>query len=95
MDNLITVVVVLAMITFGALVIRVLNGQHAERIAAFRYGRFRQDPRGRSNWSEKSDPPSDRFAGPSGIASRRDHRDAGRRQFRPRRRPAPGRGGTE
>jgi hypothetical protein len=95
MDTLITVVVILAVIVFGVVVIRVLNGQPAERVAAFRYGRFRQDPRGRSNWSEKSDPPSDSFAGSSGVASHRDHRDAGHRQLRPRRRPAHGRGVTE
>ncbi|WP_351224490.1 hypothetical protein [Streptomyces sp. NPDC002133] len=38
MDIAITVSVIIAMIIIGVLWIRLLNGQHDERIAAFRYG---------------------------------------------------------
>ncbi|MFE1028037.1 hypothetical protein ACFW5I_26295 [Streptomyces sp. NPDC058818] len=34
----VTVIVVLAVVALGVLLIHLLNSQHAERIAAFRYG---------------------------------------------------------
>ncbi|MFE2425770.1 hypothetical protein ACFXJ5_03255 [Streptomyces sp. NPDC059373] len=39
MDNVITVAVILSMIVLGALMIHLLNGQHAERISAFHYSK--------------------------------------------------------
>ncbi|MFH0177334.1 hypothetical protein [Streptomyces cacaoi] len=39
MQTFVTVIVVLAMIAFGVLLIHLLNSQHSDRIAAFRYGR--------------------------------------------------------
>ena len=39
MQTFVTVVVILAVIAFGVLLIRLLNLQHSERIAAFHYGR--------------------------------------------------------
>ncbi|MGW0698309.1 hypothetical protein ACWD0A_03015 [Streptomyces sp. NPDC002867] len=38
METAITVSVIIAMILIGVLLIHLLNGQHAERIAAFHYG---------------------------------------------------------
>ena len=37
MTSIITVAVILSMIALGALMIHLLNGQHAERISAFRF----------------------------------------------------------
>ncbi|NWF26961.1 hypothetical protein HW130_11880 [Streptomyces sp. PKU-EA00015] len=38
METAITVSVIIAMIVIGVLLIHLLNGRHAERIAAFHYG---------------------------------------------------------
>ncbi|MFF3336770.1 hypothetical protein ACFYWX_46010 [Streptomyces sp. NPDC002888] len=41
METFVTVAVILGMIALGVLLIHLLNSQHDERIAAFRYGRPR------------------------------------------------------
>lgn len=87
METFVTVVVILAMIALGVLLIHLLNSQHDERIAAFRYNRSRSAVRG------PVPPVPQRTrgrAGASGIGDRRDHRDGGRGRLRPRRRTRQG-----
>ena len=82
MDALVTTAVILAMIALGAFLIHLLNGQHAERIAAFRYSRFLPGPRGRNTTSPR--PAEGGPVLPAGHGARRDHRDGGRGRLRPR-----------
>ncbi|GAB2925920.1 hypothetical protein [Streptomyces heilongjiangensis] len=41
METFLTLIVIIAMIAFGALLIQRLNSQHGDRIAAFHYGHSR------------------------------------------------------
>ncbi|CAM5529468.1 Secreted protein OS=Streptomyces aurantiogriseus OX=66870 GN=GCM10010251_07520 PE=4 SV=1 [Streptomyces aurantiogriseus] len=83
MEIFVTVFVIVAMIALGVFLIHLLNSQHDERIAAFRYGRSRSAVRG----PVPSVPQRARGrAGAGGIGDRRDHRDGGRGPLRPRRR---------
>ncbi|MGW0841264.1 hypothetical protein ACWD26_14035 [Streptomyces sp. NPDC002787] len=41
METFLTLIVIIAVIAFGALLIRRLNSQHGDRIAAFHYGHSR------------------------------------------------------
>jgi len=76
-ETVITVAAIVAMIVAGVLLIHLLNGQHAERIAAFHYGRILPGIGRRSRKGRRSAGPS----GPAGspvVSTHREHRD-GRR----------------
>lgn len=78
-----TVVVIIAVIAFGALLIHQLNSQHSDRIGAFHYGD--------SGMPVAGPPPSTSRkargrAAATGTGRRRSHRDGGRGRLRLRRR---------
>jgi len=76
-ETVITVAAIVAMIVVGVLLIHLLNGQHAERIAAFHYGRILPGIGQRGRKGRRSAGPS----GPAGspvVSTHREHRD-GRR----------------
>lgn len=81
MDSGLTVAVILAMITLGAVVIHRLNDQHAERIAQRQYSSRRTGRRGTRGpaWPHPGTAPA------PAVRARRDHRDGGRGRLRPRR----------
>jgi hypothetical protein len=83
METVITVAVILAMIALGAFVIHLLNGQHAERIAAFQYSRPLPGARDRSTTSTIPRPVNGTDDGAKTRGARRDHRDGGRGRQRP------------
>jgi hypothetical protein len=89
METVITVAVILGMIALGAFVIHLLNGQHAERIAAFRYSRLLPGVRDRNTNptprpAHGADRTDARSARHDARSARRDHRDGGRGRLRPR-----------
>ncbi|MFK8844175.1 hypothetical protein [Streptomyces sp. Ac-502] len=77
-----TVTVLLAMTALGVFVIHLLNAQHDDRIALYRYSRRLPDRRG-AHEPTRSQPVT---AAPPALHDRRDHRDGGRGRLRPRRR---------
>lgn len=77
MGNLLTVVVLLAVVGVGVFLVRRLRNQRDERINVFPYGRSRTDVRGPA----PSDTQKARArAGTSGTGDRPDHRDDGSAQ---------------
>jgi hypothetical protein len=82
MDTVITVTVILGMIALGAFIIHLLNGQHAERIAAFHYSGLLPGVRDRNTTSPRPTDGTD--DGADGRGARRDHRDGGLGRLRPR-----------
>ncbi|WP_328914557.1 MULTISPECIES: hypothetical protein [unclassified Streptomyces] len=89
MQNFVTVLVILGLISVGVLLINRLNGQHDERIAAFRYSRTAPGAGDRTAGRAET-PPADRADEVAGT--RRDHRDGGRGRSSQRRRAARGHG---
>ncbi|MGI5373320.1 hypothetical protein ACQEV2_03430 [Streptomyces sp. CA-251387] len=81
MESFVTVAVILAVIALGVLLIRLLNSQHSDRIAAFHYGRSGTPVPGPA---PPVPPKAHGRAGASGTGGRRDHRDGGRGRLRPR-----------
>ncbi|MER6162328.1 hypothetical protein ABT147_43715 [Streptomyces sp. NPDC001868] len=74
METFVTVIVIIAVIAFGALLIHQLNTQHSDRIAAFHYGH--------SGMPVAGQPPSARQktrgrVRTTGTGRRRDHHGAG------------------
>ena len=78
METFLTVIVIIAVIAFGALLIHQLNSQHSDRISAFHYGHFGMPVAG----PPPSAPRKARVrAGTTGTGRRRD---AGRGRLRHR-----------
>ncbi|UGY94083.1 hypothetical protein [Streptomyces gobiensis] len=75
METVITVAVILAVITLGALLIHRLNAQRDERIAVFRYSRVLPGLGGRRPKRRRQPGP----AGPPGVNTHREHHGRGRR----------------
>jgi hypothetical protein len=94
MQNLLTVVVILAMIGVGAFLITRLNGRHDERIATFIFSRSSPGARERPrSGAGASAPHPYETPGPAlAHGTRRDHRDGGRGRTSQRRHLARGRG---
>jgi hypothetical protein len=69
-----TVSVIIAMIIMGVLLIHLLNGQHAERIAAFHYSDALPGIGRRSRKSRRPAGP----AGSPAVTTHREHHDGGR-----------------
>jgi hypothetical protein len=68
-ETFVTVIVIIAMIAFGALLIHQLNSQHGDRIASFRYGRTGIPAEGPPRKAR------DRRVGATGTGRRRGRRD--------------------
>ncbi|MEU1553203.1 hypothetical protein ABZ517_10835 [Streptomyces scabiei] len=78
METFLTVIVIIAVIAFGALLIHRLNSQHGDRIAAFHYGHSRMPVAG----PPPAVPRKARVRGRTTGTGRR--RDAGRGRLRHR-----------
>lgn len=83
-ETFVTVLVILAMIAFGAYLIRRLNSQHGERTAGFHYGHSGMPLGGPTPSAPRKGRGRGRV-GTGSVGRRRDHRDGGRGRLRTRR----------
>ncbi|MFM9696044.1 hypothetical protein [Streptomyces europaeiscabiei] len=83
METFVTMIVITAMIIFGAFLIHRLNSQHSDRIADFHYGHSGMPVAGPAPSGSRK---TRGWAATTGTDSHRYRRDGGRGRFHPRRR---------